>query len=307
MGRDLKDIHEFQADEHTLNSGVDSTKYQLLIIQKFVGHQSFALANSFNHCQIKKRITMMNKSKTSKAWCWKVATFLPLLALLLMAFGKRDEIVIPAANLPVQVIAPAVPVQNNYDQFKRKIEIKNDANYIDNKQVSLDEITEKGKEWYKTGNDWIFLLVDESIPLSRIDEVRGALKNSYWIVQTTVNSNDLIYFVGDVSDGPKFSQGKYNDWLANQLKNYPEIKSKGTESIETKVKVTIAYSFIIGKDGKVRDAHVVQSSGYPDVDATFNKILAQMPDWVPAKRGREVVSVYNYYSGGRTTVPEELK
>ncbi len=88
---DLKAIHEFQADEHTLNKGIDATQYQLLIIQKGVGSQRFALANSFNHCQIKKRITMMNKSKNSKAWRWKVATFLPLLALLLMAFGKQGE------------------------------------------------------------------------------------------------------------------------------------------------------------------------------------------------------------------------
>ena len=91
MCRDLKDIHEFQADEHTINSGVDYTKYQLLIILKCVGQQSFALANSFNNCQIKKRISMMNKTKTSKAWCWKLVTFLPLLALLLMAFCKRGE------------------------------------------------------------------------------------------------------------------------------------------------------------------------------------------------------------------------
>lgn len=88
---DLKEIHEFQADEQTLHSGIDATQYQLLVIQKGVGPRRFALANSFNHCQIKKRITMMNKSKTSKAWRWKVATFLPLLALLLMAFGNRSE------------------------------------------------------------------------------------------------------------------------------------------------------------------------------------------------------------------------
>ncbi|MBL7973068.1 MAG: TonB family protein [Prolixibacteraceae bacterium] len=89
---DLKEIHEFQADEQTLHSGIDAKQYQLLIIQKGVGPRRFALANSFNHCQIKKRITMMNKQKTSKAWRWKVATFLPLLALLLMAFGNRSEI-----------------------------------------------------------------------------------------------------------------------------------------------------------------------------------------------------------------------
>lgn len=89
--RDMKEIHEFQADEYTLNKGIDATQYQILIIQKSVGPQRFALANSFNHCQIKKRIIMMNKQKTSKARRWKVATFLPLLALLLMAFSKTGE------------------------------------------------------------------------------------------------------------------------------------------------------------------------------------------------------------------------
>jgi len=94
--RDMKEIHEFQADQYTLSKGIDATQYQILIIQKSVGPQRFALANSFNHCQIKKRITMMTKQKTSKARLWKVATFLPLLALLLMAFGKTGENAPPA-------------------------------------------------------------------------------------------------------------------------------------------------------------------------------------------------------------------
>ncbi len=93
--RDLKDIHEFQADNHTLTTGIDATKYQLLIIQKSVGHQKFALANSFNHCQIKNRIVMMNKSKTGKAWRWKATAFLPLLALLLIFCGRKGN------NVPV--------------------------------------------------------------------------------------------------------------------------------------------------------------------------------------------------------------
>ena len=311
LNRDLKDIHEFQADENTINSGIDSTKYQMLIIQKCVGHQSFALANSFNHCQIKKRITMMNKSKTSKAWCWKVATFLPLLALLLMAFGKRSEIVTPNSSLPVSAVAPSETVQEQYEQFKQKIEIKKDGNYIDNKLCSMQEIAKKGQEWYKSSNEWIFLLIDESIPLNRVDEVREALTHSYWIVQATAGSDDLVYFAGDVSDGAKFTQGKLNDWLGNQLNNYPKIKSLGKESIEImpaknnqpeiKVKVRkheITYSFIIGKNGKVRDAHIIKGSGYPEIDAAYEKILSQMPDWIPAKRVGANVSVYNHIMGG---------
>lgn len=104
--RDMKEIHEFQADNSTLNQGIDATQYQILIIKKSVGSQWFALANSFNQCQIKKRIAMMNKQKTSKALSWKVATFLPLLALLLMAFGRKGENVPPNQNLsPAEVLA----------------------------------------------------------------------------------------------------------------------------------------------------------------------------------------------------------
>jgi hypothetical protein len=296
MDSDLKEIHEFQADEHTLNSGIDATKYQLLIIQKCVGHRQFALANSFNHCQIKNRITMMNKSKTNKAWCWKVATFLPLLALLLMAFGKRGEIVTQISSKPQTAIIPSESVQNQYEQFKRKIEIKKDGNYIDNKLCSLEEITIKGKEWYKASNDWILLLVDESIPLSRIDEVRGTLKN-YFVVQTTVGSDDLIYFMGDVSDMAKFKQGKFNDWMSNQLANYPELKSKFKD-------YQISYSFIIDKTGKVRDSHITKISAFPEVNAVYEKILTQIPDWEPAKRlGTSIGVYYNMSTIGKSYTP----
>jgi beta-lactamase regulating signal transducer with metallopeptidase domain len=303
MERDLKDIHEFQADEHTLNSGVDSTEYQLLIIHKCVGHQSFALANSFNHCQIKKRITMMNKSKTSKAWCWKVATFLPLLALLLMAFGKRGEIVPEKSSLPEKTFAPSVIVQKQNELTNQIIEIKKDGNYIDNKLCSLEEIAKKGQEWMKAGNKWTLLLIDQSIPFNRIDEVRETLANAkvYFVTQSTVGSDDIIYFAGDVSDGAKFTQGKFSDWISSQLNNYPEVKSKSRE-------YTISYSFIIDKNGKVRDGHIIKGSDFPELNTAYEKILTQIPDWEPAQRGGAKVSVYNkMMSSAKVYNPPEKK
>ena len=295
MDSDLKEIHEFQADEHTLNSGIDTTKYQLLIIQKCVGHQQFALANSFNHCQIKNRIIMMNKSKTSKAWIWKVATFLPLLALLLMAFGKRGENVPEKRILPEKVIAPSVIIQKQNGLTSQIIEIRKDGNYIDNKLCSLVEIAKKGQEWNKASNKWILLMIDESISLNRIDEVRETLTNVkvYFVTQTTVGSDDIVYFAGDVSDGAKFTQGKFNDWMNNQLTSYPEVKSKFKE-------YQISYSFIIDKTGKVRDGHITKGSAYPEVNAAYEKILTQIPDWEPAKRLGTRVSVYNNFMSSAT-------
>ncbi len=91
LTRDLKAVHEFQADDSTLNYGIDALQYQLLIIQKGVGHQKFALANSFNHCQIKNRIVMMNKQKSNNAWRWKAAAFLPMLAVMLIFCGGKGS------------------------------------------------------------------------------------------------------------------------------------------------------------------------------------------------------------------------
>jgi len=203
---------------------------------------------------------------------------------LLMAFGKRGEIVPEKINLPEKVIAPSGIIQNQYEQFKRKIEIKKDGNYIDNKLCSLQEVAKKGKEWYKGSNEWIFLLIDESIPLSRIDEVREALTHNYWIVQSTVNSDDLVYFSGDVSKLAKFTQGKWIDWMTSQIGPFAKKYKDGNYKI--------TYSFIIGKDGKVRDGHIIKGCDNPEINTEFEKILTQIPDWQPAIRLDASASVY---------------
>jgi len=146
---DLKEIHEFQADDHAINSGIDATKYQLLIIQKCVGHQKFALANSFNHCQIKNRIVMMNKLKTSKAWRWKVATFLPMLALLLMAFGRTgekkdsEEKISPEIATTIFGDSERMPEHNHFMiMVDAKGKVSLNINGLDNRQQLLTKMGE---------------------------------------------------------------------------------------------------------------------------------------------------------------------
>jgi len=144
---DMKEIHEFQADEQTLHSGIDATQYQLLIIQKGVGPRRFALANSFNHCQIKKRITMMNKQKTSKAWRWKVATFLPLLALLLMAFGNRIELPIEKNTLDEKLSVHQSRLENDVKPATSEIvPSTSEKNLIQNTKKKQTENTAQKKE-----------------------------------------------------------------------------------------------------------------------------------------------------------------
>jgi biopolymer transport protein ExbD len=92
LRRDLKLIHEYQADQAVLNKGIDATKYQLLVIEKAVGERRFAMANHFTQKPILKRIKMMHK-KNKKQWTWvKIILFIPALILLLQAFARPDMI-----------------------------------------------------------------------------------------------------------------------------------------------------------------------------------------------------------------------
>jgi beta-lactamase regulating signal transducer with metallopeptidase domain len=91
MKKELQDIHEFEADSYVLNSGIDAKKYQLLLIKKAAGTSSSkSMTNSFNHSNLKKRITMMLKEE-SKPWArLKYLAILPLTVLSIALFANPD-------------------------------------------------------------------------------------------------------------------------------------------------------------------------------------------------------------------------
>ena len=66
MIEELKSIHEYQADAAVIASGTDMRHYQYLLIEKAVGKRFPSPANSLNHSKLKKRVTMMYKSKPSR-------------------------------------------------------------------------------------------------------------------------------------------------------------------------------------------------------------------------------------------------
>ena len=88
LRRELRAIHEYEADEAVLDSGVDARDYQLLLIRKAAGGRWYSVANSFNHSKLKNRITMMLRKKSSR---WAGARALLLLPLVGVALGAFAE------------------------------------------------------------------------------------------------------------------------------------------------------------------------------------------------------------------------
>lgn len=90
MAHSLRDVHEYEADDAVLRSGVSIHQYHNLLIKKAVGSSSYAFANSFNHSLLKKRITVMLKKKSNPWMRSKALYILPVAVVALSAFATPE-------------------------------------------------------------------------------------------------------------------------------------------------------------------------------------------------------------------------
>ncbi|MFA7040431.1 MAG: M56 family metallopeptidase [Proteiniphilum sp.] len=87
LRREIRSVHEYQADAQVLNEGVEIKQYQLLLIRKCVGEQKFALANNFLQRDLHKRIQMMMKKSSERQMKWRYTAALPLLFLVMVVLS----------------------------------------------------------------------------------------------------------------------------------------------------------------------------------------------------------------------------
>jgi len=83
LREELKNVHEFQADDSVISQGSDMRQYQLLLIKKAVGIRFQSIANSLNHSNLKKRITMMYNPSTSGRRRLRGLALVPAVAIAL--------------------------------------------------------------------------------------------------------------------------------------------------------------------------------------------------------------------------------
>lgn len=90
LKRELQEVHEFEADNGVLNTGIDATRYQLLLVKKAVGTRLYSMANGFDHSKLKNRIGMMLK-KRSNGWVrLRMLLAVPVAAGVVYAFAQPE-------------------------------------------------------------------------------------------------------------------------------------------------------------------------------------------------------------------------
>lgn len=87
--KEIQQNLEFSADSKALMVSTCKKSYQFLLLKTVTQQETYAPINNFYNSLIKKRIVMLQKSKSSKLKSWKYTLILPVLALFLMSFNTK--------------------------------------------------------------------------------------------------------------------------------------------------------------------------------------------------------------------------
>ena len=92
FNRELRAIHEFQADQECLQSGIPVANYQSLLLSQVFKSGSLKLSNSFsNPSLLRKRMIMMTKKRTSQLANLKLLLVLPVAGIIFLSISTKTD------------------------------------------------------------------------------------------------------------------------------------------------------------------------------------------------------------------------
>ena len=262
----LRDVHEYEADNAVLTSGVNAHQYQLLLIKKAAESSSLAFADSFNQSIIKKRITMMLKSKSNPWMRTKALYLLPVAAMMLCIFAT------PELNEHVNVITEKA---TKIEEAVKKLELNHQpvtketvAKILKEevaKPVEETPVTEEKQEM----DEW------DNTPSKNYTDNNGDDRCTY---------EEYIKQFDYIPEFPNGDQG-FGQYIRSYFKKLPTLENK---NISHEINIV----FDIALDGTVSDIrniyisdqfNVMSSNDRSTLETEAKKLITNMPKWNPHK------------------------
>lgn len=277
---ELKMLHEYEADELTINKGIDATQYQLLLVKKAVGAKRFQLANGFNHSKLKNRITMMHKNKTNR---WMRLAYILCVPALIGAMcccsnsnvgTEEEEQPIPFELIFANCNAHITSSDGHLDATLRDFGISQVENIINaarhSGEISIN-ITYNADTDAKTVE-----LLKEGIRNMNVNKEISGIQIS--------PRESLPFQLVEVK--PTFQGGDANNfsrWVNENLV-YPK------EAHDKNIQGRVTLSFTVSETGMVTDVKVLRGVD-PLLDNEALRVVRQSPRWTPGQSKGNVVPV----------------
>ncbi|WP_425392871.1 TonB family protein [Ekhidna sp.] len=279
MIKELKKVHEFEADAFALNT--NSKTYTKTLVQCTLRAHGMNLASSFDDAPIFNRLNFMKKMK-KKISNWKVASVTALVAISGAMFACEDEL-----ESEIKRIADESNQQIDYSEdvkaALRELQRNNPNVKYTVVETSLDnEASIEKLNTYDPGQIAKIFVNKEGDHKSVVMIVSqdSELFNKAVEVQEADYENEVFTIVEESASFPGGIDA-FNQYLRENLK-YPQVAQ------DNKKEGRVFVQFIVEKDGSLTDVHIVKGIGGA-CDKEAVRVLMNSPKWNPGKqRGKKI-------------------
>ena len=266
LRNELKTLHEYQADSYVMACGVNLKEYQMLLIKKAVGTRFQSLANSLNHSNLKKRITMMYKSNPSGARRLRALALAPALAIAVAVVNIPSVSAAISAVSQAKVLKGRVVSVTSADSTASKVKVYKVNKGAETKGKPVSVVNAK------LTNDEVKELVSDKVSENSSVTVIPVSDKG---VATAISTNSEQAFV--VPDElPEFPGGfgAMIKYLKDNVR-YPEAAQREKREGQVTVKFTVE------ADGSITGLQLLRGQG-DDLNAEAIRVVSSMPRWKPA-------------------------
>lgn len=245
LERDLKAVHEYEADEAVINFGIDATQYQQLLVTKAVGNRLQPFANNLRRGSLKKRITMMYQKKSSRTTMLRALFVLPVTALSICAFATPEvqqaieaiDNADPTATMVKKVVANTISSVESATETTANRQRKKSNDEAPAATTFKCADIAKALERVQADENTLYMIDDEV--LSREDFMKRAMQMKFKDVSGTGTWSGLGVAAGELGEVAKNYRKAIRIATKDYFKNKAgEVDEKNSDSGDDEIYLT---------------------------------------------------------------------
>jgi TonB family protein len=319
--RSIKQNHEYLADQGVLLAGYSPGQYQALLINQLMGVKVLGFAHNLNFSLNKKRMEMMKKEKSPWASKMKLLLALPIIALLVFAFAKKEYVMVDAENtsIDVQTEIDEGIITNDLITVKGKVtDIEGNpmtgANVIVKGTNNGTVVDRQGQFLLETPRKFTLLIsyvgyktTETSFTFKDLEKKDGmvgiSMKKSVFNLKLPQIGNKEELINGEIIEvappSPKKAKDKEIFTIVEDMPYYgqsgmyelaTDLQKQTARVMEkSKDRGEVVVGFTVSSNGAIVNPHIIKSSESKMLDASALKIIQSLDRWRPGvQRGKKV-------------------
>ncbi|MCU0408446.1 MAG: TonB family protein [Bacteroidales bacterium] len=267
--RSLRAVHEFQADEGCISSGIPVARYQSILISQVFRTGGVNLTNSFsNPSLIKRRMIMMTKKRSSSLAYLKLFAALPAAAFVFFAISAYREIPENVLSGYISEI-PDNALQNSGNNTTSIQILKSPA---DKPSATINPVK---KASLKTENE------APPPPPPPVPTPKSQSPGDSKLADATETDPFVV-----VEEMPMFEGGD-----AALLRFIGENTVYPQAAKENNIQGRVIIRFCITENGGINRISVIKGVS-PELDSEAMRVVSTLPDFHPGRQGGKAVPVW---------------